>query len=209
MEWLIVFLLFVAVSLALIHYKPADLPGISVETFAVAAVDPARVPACVERSTEAQSLLARFATVPATDDNAAELRLLISKLCCMEVDIVAPSAGSYRTLPLQFRTSHDLEPASTTVGRCLSRSLPQRDIDLALEKFQRRGEDLLTRVLGGDCSDAKREFAAVLDRLRRAFATCKGTQPSMDHPIGARDMGFWESRNVADLSAYQGVSASP
>jgi hypothetical protein len=211
MEWLIVFLIFVAVTLALIHYKPADLPGFApqMEGFSVAAVDPARVPACVERSTEAQSLLARFATVPATDDNAAELRLLISKLCCMEADIVAPSAGKYRTLPLQFRTSHDLEPASTTVGRCLSQSLPKRDVELALEKFQQRGEELLTRVLGGDCSDAKREFAAVLDRLRRAFNSCQVAQPSMDHPLGARDMGFWESRNVADLSAYQGISASP
>lgn len=226
MQWLLIFALFVVVALALIHYKPTDLPGFPpriegfgkansrsgnpksvTEGFAVASVDPARVPACVERSTEAQSLLARFASIPATDENAAELRLLVSKLCCMEVDIVAPSAGSYRTLSLQFRTSHDLEPPSTTVGRCLNRTLPQRDIDLALEKYQSRGATLLKAVLG-DCPDAKREFAAVVDRLRRAFATCQATQPSMDHPIGVRDMGFWESRNVADLSAYQGISAS-
>jgi hypothetical protein len=211
MEWLLLFGLFVIVTLALIHYKPADLPGFPPrieESFAVASVDPARVPACVERSTDAQSLLARFASLPPTDEAVAELRLLVSKLCCMEADIVAPSAGSYRTLPLQFRTSHDLEPASTTVGRCLNKSLPQRDIDLALEKYEHRGGELLGQVLGGDCSDAKREFAAVLGRLRRAFATCQVAQPSMDHPLGVRDMGFWESRNVADLSAYQGISAS-
>lgn len=205
--WLLLLAIFIVVGLALVHYKPGrDLPGI--EGFAVAAVDPARVPACTERSTEAQSLLARFASLPATDENAAEFRLLISKLCCMEADIVAPSAGSYRTLPLQFRTSHDLEPASTTVGRCLKQALPQRDIDLALEKFQRRGSELLKSVLGGDCQDAGREFAAVLDRLRRAFATCQGTQPSMDRPIGVRDMGFWEPADVADLSPYKGISAS-
>lgn len=208
MQWLLVFALFVVVALALVHYKPADLPGFSVEHFAVASVDPARVPACVERSTDAQSLLARFASLPPTDEGAAELRLLVSKLCCMEADIVAPSAGTYRTMPLQFRTSHDLEPPSTTVGRCLNRTLPQRDIDLALEKYQSRGNTLLASVLGGDCGDAKREFAAVVDHLRRAFGTCQGTQPSMDHPIGVRDMGFWEARNVANLSAYQGISAS-
>lgn len=210
MEWLMLLGLFVIVALLLVHYKPADLSGFPPrieESFAVASVDPARVPACVERSTDAQSLLARFASLPPTDEAAAELRLLVSKLCCMETDIVAPSAGSYRTLPLQFRTSHDLEPASTTVGRCLNKSLPQRDIDLALEKYERRGGELLKQILG-DCSDAKREFAAVLDRLRRAFATCQVAQPSMDHPIGVRDMGFWEARNVADLSAYQGISAS-
>lgn len=217
------------VSMFLIHYKPAsDLSGIGGsltegfseavsrssnsrslnENFAVASVDPARVPACVERSTEAQALLARFAAIPATDEAVAELRLLISKLCCMEADITAPSAGKYRTLPLQFRTSHDLEPPSTTVGRCLSRSLPQRDIDLAMEKYQSRGNDLIVAILGSDCGGAKQEFAAVLDRLRRAFGTCQAFQPSMDRPVGARDMGFWESRNVGDLSAYQGISAS-
>jgi hypothetical protein len=223
MQWILVFALFVVAALALVHYKPADLPGIREgfdgmnmpgitgavrEGFAVASVDPARVPVCVERSTDAQSLLARFASLPHTDEAAAELRLLVSKLCCMEADIVAPSAGTYRTMPLQFRTSHDLEPPSTTVGRCLRQSLPQRDIELALEKYQSRGTTLLNSVLP-DCPDAKREFAAVLDRLRRAFATCQGPQPSMDHPIGVRDMGFWESRNVANLSAYQGISASP
>lgn len=206
--WILLFAIFVIVGLALVHYKPGgrDLPGI--EGFAVATVDPARMPACTERSTEAQSLLARFASLPASDEAAAELRLLVSKLCCMEADIIAPSAGKYRTLPLQFRTSHDLEPPSTTVGRCLQRALPPRDIDLALEKFRRRGLELLKSVLGGNCQDAETEFVAVLNRLQRAFVTCQGTQPSMDHPIGVRDMGFWESADVADLSPYKGISAS-
>jgi hypothetical protein len=232
------FIAFIVIGLLLVHYKPSgDLPGIDQvegftgqegfaqavngtgldptgrfagqEGFAVASVDPARMPSCVERSTDAQSLLARFATLPASDEAAAELRLLISKLCCMEADITAPSAGKYRTLPLQFRTSHDLEPPSTTVGRCLSQTLPQRDIDLALEKYESRGKTLLSSVLGTDCAEAQREFAAVLARLRQAFATCRRAQPSMDHPIGVRDMGFWESRNVANLSGYQGISASP
>jgi hypothetical protein len=205
--WLLGLILLVIVSLGLIHYKPRGLQGIT-ENFAVAAVDPARMPACAERSTEAQSLLARFASIPASDEAAAELRLLISKLCCMEADIVAPSAGTYRTLPLQFRTSHDLEPPSTTVGRCLKQSLPQRDIDLALEKYTRRGHELLKTTLP-DCHAAPLEFDAVVERLRRAFSTCQRQQPSMDHPIGVRDMGFWESRNVANLSAYKGISASP
>jgi hypothetical protein len=213
--WLLALGLFVIVALGLVHYKPQDLLGVSLngqsighEGFAVAAVDPARMPACTERSTEAQSLLARFAILPASDEPAAELRLLLSKLCCMEADIMAPSAGTYRTMPLQFRTSHDLEPPSTTVGRCLQQSLPQRDIDLALEKYDRRGKELLKQILP-DCAAAPGEFAAVLERLRRALASCKQAQPTMDHPLGVRDMGFWETRNVANLSAYKGISASP
>jgi hypothetical protein len=225
--WIFGLILLVVVALALVHYKPRELPGVEgfdrkegfdgviasavsgrlLEDFAVAAVDPARSPACTARSPAAQSLLSRFASIPASDEAAAELRLLISKLCCMEADITVPSA-SVRTIPLQFRTSHDLEPPSTTVGRCLNQSLPQRDIDLALEKYTRRGHELLKTTLP-DCDAAPQEFDVVVESLRRAFGTCQRTQPSMDHPVGVRDMGFWESQKVADLSAYKGISASP
>jgi len=203
--YLLVGFLFV-LAFMLIHYRP----GWSVEEgFAVAAVDPVQMPACVERSTDAQSLLARIASFPVDDANAAELRLLISKLCCLEADIATPAAGSYRTMPLQFRTSHDMEPASSFVGRCLRNAVRDRDIELVIEKFQTRGRTLL-RALLGDCADGAKEFDAVVLRTRMAMnSSCLTPQPSMDRPIGARDMGFWEPEEVAEIAQYQGVSATP
>ena len=106
----------------LMHFKPKPLAeGFEgVEGFSGAhAVDKINMPECVSRSTDAQSLLARIARYPEKDGMAAELRLLVSKLCCMEADIAAPSAGVYRTQHLQFRTSEDMEPPATIVGRCL------------------------------------------------------------------------------------------
>lgn len=193
-------------ALMLIHYRP----GLSVEEgFAVAAVDPVQMPACVERSTAAQSLLARIASFPVDDANAAELRLLISKLCCLEADISTPAVGSYRTMPLQFRTSHDMEPASSFVGRCLRNAVRDRDIELVIEKFQTRGRVLMD-VLLGECADGAKEFDAVVLSTRMAMNSfCLTPQPSMDRPIGARDMGFWEPEEVAEIAQYQGVSATP
>lgn len=209
--WTFFFVLLIGVSLYLIQFGHMNRVT---EGFAVAAVDPGRMPACVERSTAAQSLLARFADIPNTNEDAEELRLLVSKLCCISADITAPTAGMIRTVHLQFRTSHDLEPASTTVGRCLGHSLPLRDIELAQEKYLSRGKVLINNLLSehGNANEkinVMNEFESVVNLAISAFKSCAPTPPVMDHPSGVRDMGYWESSDVANLSAYKGISASP
>lgn len=218
-QMLYVILFIVLLGLTYMNYKystfnPADVlkEGFSTlegEGFAVAAVDPRLMPACVERSEAAQKLLARIASFDDSTDAAEELRLLVSKLCCMEADISTPAAGSYRTMSLQYRTSHDMEPASTIVGRCMRSIVQKRDIDLITEKFEKRGKELLHELLG-DCPEGLKEFEDVLGRTKLAMTSfCNGNQPSMDKPIGARDMGFWEPNSVAELSQYQGISSEP
>jgi hypothetical protein len=203
--WMIAALFFLAFLLVL--YQPTG--SVSVEGFATATTNQILVPACVERSTEAQSLMARLGSFPVENDDAAELRLLVSKLCCYEADIASPSAGMMRTTTFQFRTSQDTEPASSFVGRCLRNAVNQRDIDIVLEKMSSRGHELIYKLLG-DCADGTREFDAVVARVRWAMTTfCIMKQPNMDRPIGARDMGFWEPSNVSDLMEYKGISAAP
>jgi hypothetical protein len=191
------------IAFFLIHFKPTATEG-----FAVAAVDPARVPACTERSSSAQSLLARFADQPATNESVAELRLLLSKLCCLEADITTPAGVAPRTHRLQFRTSHDMEAASTLVGRCNAGAVPARDVELIMAKFEKRGNELIDDVLSG-CPEAQREFANVLSRVEAALKSCVRVAPAMDHPAAPRDLGYWETTSVADLSQYQGISAVP
>ena len=211
---IIVLLIFLVVlAMMLVHWKPKRTEGFedadyNMENFAVAAVDPVRMPACAARSASAQSLLARFASIPESDDAASELRLLISKLCCIEADIQTPAAGVYRTATLQFRTSHDMEPASTLVGRALAGAVQARDVSLIMDKFNKRGAELIKAIFGGDCADATTDFAAVSNTTRAALSSTVRPAPTMDHPAGARDLGFWEPERVADLSQYQGISAS-
>ena len=198
----------VVLAVLLVHFKPMRVD--EVEGFATVAVEPTRVPECVARSVDAQRLLARIASYPLEDDTAAELRLLVSKLCCMEADIIAPSAGVYRTMKLQFRTSEDMEPPSTIVGRCLRNAVNKRDISLIIEKYTARGHALVQRLCTSDAKEALTEFDRVVAHLNFAMTSvCLKEQPVMDRPLGARDMGFWEPDNVADLSQYQGVSAVP
>ena len=196
------------VAVGLIYYPVGPLPSVdsvdSVEGFTSASVDPERMPACATRSVDAQALLAQIASNQSDDAN--ELRLLISKLCCMEADIASPSPGTYRTFGLQFRTHQDLEPPATIVGRCLAGAISSRDIELITEKYKQRGHLLIQRLgLGASSTDL---FDGIVENLDRAMKSkCKS--PTMDHPLGARDVGFWEPDSVADLSQYQGVSAVP
>jgi len=195
---LVVFL--VVLALLLVHYRPSKVEG-----FAVAAVDPIRMPACAERSPAAQRILAAIAHYPESDEGAAEIRLLLSKLCCMEADVSTAGAGVYRTLPLQFRTSHDMEPPTSFVGRCLRNAVRQRDIDLVMDKFEKRGRALIR----SRCPESRKDFDEVIASTRLAFVSfCLGDQPSMDKPMGARDVGFWAPDDT-DLMQYQGVSSSP
>lgn len=196
---LVVFLILLAGLL--MHYKP-------VEGFAVRSVDAVKMPECVSRSTAAQSLLARL---DKDDKEGKELRQLVTKVCCMEADIIAPSAGVYRTMHAQFRTSEDMEPPATIVGRCLRNAVNKRDIELIVEKYVTRGKELIRGLcVGSEQAEALAEWEEVVGRLHKAMTSvCLKEQPQMDRPLGARDMGFWEPENVADLSQYQGVSAVP
>jgi hypothetical protein len=196
------------------------------EGFATHATDARRMPVCVNRSTDAQSLLARIANVDSAE--ADELRLLMSKLCCMEADIAAPGAGTYRTLNLQFRTSQDTEPPVAIVSRCLVGAVNNRDTELIIAKFKARGHELIREL----CQDSEKaateefgpsrrpgpnkavaeataEFDTVLRRLEltmMSFCVRKGA--SMDRPAGPRDPGYWASEE-SDLSQYDGFSAEP
>jgi hypothetical protein len=189
-------------ALLLVHYKPA-----SVEGFATAAVDPTRMVACAERSTAAQSLLARFSDRSTTDDNAEELRLLISKLCCLEADVSAPVPGLLRTHSLQFRTSQDTEAPAAIVSRCVRGALRERDIEIIVEKYESRGHELINGLLNS-CQEAHGELTEIVAKTRTSmFTFCMKPQPQLDRPIGPRDPGYWETESTADLIQYQGISA--
>ena len=202
--------LLLVVALLISYRSPPsyDLPPI--EPFAVAAVNANLMPACTERSTDAQSLLSRIACSPNHDDKE-ELQLLVSKLCCFEADLVTPAAGVYRTLPLQFRTAHDLEPASTLVGRCFRNAIRERDIELIVEKFKMRGLQLVAATVDkSELVTATAEFIAVLERTHTALqTTCLVPQPQMDTPEGPRDVGYWAPKVSESLATYKGISAAP
>jgi len=211
---LIVTLLILAMML--VHYRPEGLN--KYEGFAnriggregfanPITVDPHLAPACTARSSGAQHILSSISRLPDSDEGATELRLLLSKLCCIEADVSTAGAGVYRTLNLQFRTSHDMEPPTALVGRCLRNAMRPRDIALIMDKYEKRGKDLIRSRCPS--TDNLAAFDQVIASTRLAMTTfCLAEQPSMDKPAGARDPGFWAPEDT-DLRQYEGISSTP
>ena len=126
-----------------------------------------------------------------------EFRLILTKLLCIDADITGSGSGVYSTMSLQFNTFHDMEPVANFVGRCLNRSLKERDIKITLEKLETRGAELLKGYDGVD--KAQRDVWVgslhnIATRTSQAIhRVCMMPVASLDRPAGPRDPGFYDT----------------
>jgi hypothetical protein len=169
-----------------------------VEGFSTIAVDPVYHPKCFARDAEAQRLLAEvvnsFPKSPEGNQMVDEFRLILTKLLCIDADITGSGSGVYSTMNLQFNTFHDMEPVANFVGRCLNRSLKQRDVTLTLEKLETRGAEILKGMQGVEQRQTEMRVASLHNIARRTseaiHRTCLTPVASLDHPAGVRDPGY-------------------
>jgi len=169
-----------------------------VEGFSTIAVDPVYSPKCFARDAEAQRLLAEVVNaIPRTSEGVQwvdEFRLILTKLLCIDADITGSGSGVYSTMDLQFNTFHDMEPVANFVGRCLNRSLKERDITLTLEKLETRGAELLKGTPGVDKSQRDMWVASLHNIAMRTsqaiHKVCLMPVASLDRPAGVRDPGY-------------------
>jgi len=93
-------------------------------------------------------------------DDLRELRVILSKISCMKRDLLGNAKVVQATRYQPFATSHDLEPIAETVARCFSRTIPQRDLSLSLDKWGTRGTFLIKRLCTSlNLSDAEEKEA--------------------------------------------------
>lgn len=169
------------------------------------------MPKCLIRDADAQQLLAMFQGLkivsPASDAAMAyeELKLILQKLLCIDADITGSGAGPYSTYQLPFATAHDIEPAASFVGRCVRNAVRERDITMAMEKFETRGKALIESM----CADAEQrkaahaKFHAIVTRVTRAITEkCLTEKASMDHPAGPRDPGYYTPPKLEEHAEY-------
>jgi len=183
----------------LLYVYPTFLKGI--EGFSTIAVDPVYSPKCFARDAEAQRLLAEVVNAqPSTPEGIQwvdEFRLILTKLLCMDADITGSGSGVYSTMSLQFNTFHDMEPVANFVGRCLNRSLKERDMKLTLEKLETRGAELLKGFTGVNKAQRDLWVASlhnVATRTSQAIhRVCLMPVASLDRPAGPRDPGFYDT----------------
>lgn len=105
---------------------------------------------CGQTSNEATKLYTVFSGKASTTEEGAddlrELKVILGKICCLKRDMMAPATLVNATRRQPFSTAHDLEPVAETAARCFAKTIPKRDVELALEKWNKRADFLVRRL---------------------------------------------------------------
>lgn len=105
---------------------------------------------CGQDSVEAESLYAAFSELRLTTEDGKkdlnDLRNLLARFACMKRDLLSPSGLISAEKELRFCTYSDIQPSAETTARCLSKQIPERDLDIQFEKWKLYGHDLIRRL---------------------------------------------------------------
>jgi len=133
----------------------------------------AGMPDCLSTSSDcaklSEMLSSRKSTTEEGPDDVREIQVILSKIACFKRDLLGNAKVVQATRYQPFNTSHDMEPVAETTARCFSRTIPQRDLSLTLDKWGSRGTFLIKRACTSlNFSDGEEEKA--LDLFGRAMA---------------------------------------
>jgi len=103
---------------------------------------------CGRMSAEAEQLMAFFHAKHFTNkqDNLHDLRNLLSKMCCLKQDLMAPQQTITAVKELGFATHMDIQPVADLTARCFSKTIPERDLSIQFEKWRDFGFDMIRRL---------------------------------------------------------------
>ena len=139
-----------------------------------------------------------------------EFKLILSKLCCLKHDLMSPRQVVQATLYLPFRASHDRENPADTTGRCFSKSLPPRDLEISFDTWRDRALTLLDRLFvsytlsPAEAEDVKSNLLSVWSDT---YSIAKGVcSPVATPPVdgGPRDPKGFMSESIKSLGEYTG-----
>lgn len=202
METFLLISFFVLMLIGLIlYFRPAFLR----EGFTTVAIEENTLPKCFLRDADAQELIARLNTQvrglpPASEQVVAfeEFKLILQKLLCVDADVTGAGMGPFTTYALPFVTAHDIEPVANFVGRCLRNAVRSEDIEIMIDKLERRGNELLA-ILSSDAA----QFHTIVARAARNISEyCLKEKHSIDTPAGPRDPGYYVPPQLQTYREY-------
>jgi hypothetical protein len=170
---------------------------------------------CLDVSSSGSSLLdffdRRVKVLPTGNETMNDFIELLGKLSCFKKDLIGPVFVVNNTRKQMFVTAEDIEPIGETTGRCFSKTLSPRDLELAFDKWQLRGEGLLKQL----CVDysLKADEVSTVERLLVDFirdiqdmarSSCLPGKTILDRPLGPRDPGSYTPDSVKELGEYSG-----
>ena len=173
-------------------------------------------PDCLRSSAEGAELISMFmgrgdSTEEEGDSDIHELTQIIGKLSCFKKDLVSPSHIVEATRYQQFVTMHDIEPIAETTSRCFAKTISPRDLEIAFDKWNTRGELLVRRLCASyklnpeEVEKAERLFVAVVRDVKDiARGACLAGEPIIAGKPGPRDPHPFESEKFAELGEYTG-----
>jgi hypothetical protein len=175
----------------------------------------AGIPDCLRTSREASDLYELIASksdkTEEGPDDLAELQLILSKLACFKKDLMSPSGIVEATRYQPYNTSHDIEPVSETTARCLAKTIPPRDLNIAFDKWSSRGAFLVKRLCGAvgltqeESDKANGLFEGVIaDVSDVANSQCLVGEILIDGKPGPRDIGGYVTPDLLELREYKG-----
>jgi hypothetical protein len=169
---------------------------------------------CGQESSHVTDILEMFANKMSTleegNPDLKEFKEIMSKLCCMKHDLMSASQRVDSTLYIPYNNTHDRENPADTVGRCFTKSLPIRDLDIIFGTWKERGLFLLSRLCTSfhlssrETEKTSRHFVSLWsDVFDIAKTTClpPSTAPAYGSP---RDPIGTTPEKVKGLGPYNG-----
>lgn len=176
----------------------------------------AGAPDCMNTSKDCAELYEMLSSKkPVTEegpDDLRELKLILSKISCFKKDLMGNAKVVQATIYQPFSTSHDLEAVAETTARCFSKTIPQRDLMLALDKWGSRGTFLIKRICTSySLSDGEEEKAlqlfgqAMADISDVALGECCSSSEAVIGGVPQKRMvGGFTPPSLNALRTYEG-----
>lgn len=172
-------------------------------------------PDCLRSSADAARVYDLLnSKVPTTEEGPDDLRemgLILSKIACFKRDLTGTAGVVEATRYQPFSTAHDMEAVAETTARCFAKTIPQRDLQLSLDKWGSRGTFLIKRLCtslnlsGGEEKEALEAFGrAMADIADIAMGRCCGGTVKIAGTDGPRMVGGYEPPVLSSLREYGG-----
>ena len=176
------------------------------------------IPDCLQESSTAAKLYSIVASKKQVieegsdgKDDLREFALILSKTSCLKKDLLSQSGFVEATRYQVYSTAHDVEPVAETTARCLAKTIPERDLDISLEKWSTRGKLLLKRLCSStelsdaEISETNRLFSKHMDDvIDIAKSMCLKGPVEIAGTSGPRDVSAYTPPELEELREYKG-----
>jgi hypothetical protein len=141
-----------------------------------------------------------------SSESYRELELLLGKMACLKKDVMSPAGQVDATRFQAFDTNHDRVSVAELAGLCMSKNIPQRDLDIIFQTWKDRGSKLISRAaVDANVKEANvKQVDALFKKIWEDIYNIAQSQCiKTDLPkMNGGDVGAYEPENVKGARTY-------